>query len=115
MEIAERRLEAARYLYQGEYNEAAITRTYFALFAAAKGLLLTKDVEPKTHKGLNAMLGLHFVKRGALPIEIVAILSRLQERREACDYDMQLFSPALARQSIEEAERAINRIDALVS
>lgn len=107
-------MEAARYLHKGNFNEGAIARAYFALFAAVKGLLLTENLDPKTHKGLNAMLGLHFVKTGRLPGETGTVFSQLRTWREQCDYNMQPFTPAQARQALDEAERMIRSIEALI-
>ena len=43
-----------------------MSRAYYAALHVARALLLTEDIEPQTHAGVSAMLGMHFVVPGRL-------------------------------------------------
>lgn len=67
------------------YRDAA-NRLYYALYHATLAILLTEDLEPRSHQGALSLLGLHFIKPGKLPAELSATLRRIQSYREASDY-----------------------------
>jgi uncharacterized protein (UPF0332 family) len=76
----------------GLFRDAA-NRLYYAAYHATLALLLTEDLEPATHAGLQTLLGLHFVKAGTLPASMAATLRRLQGYREASDYTRGFVMP----------------------
>ena len=78
--------EAALLEGQGYYN-AAVNRLYYACYYATEALLLKNKIEAKSHVGVKAMLGLHFVSKGLIPVNIGKILSTLYEKRQSGDYD----------------------------
>ena len=78
--------EAALLEGQGYFN-AAVNRLYYACYYATEALLLKNKIEAKSHAGVKAMLGLHFVSKGLIPINIGKILSTLYEKRQSGDYD----------------------------
>lgn len=78
--------EAALLEGQGYYN-AAVNRLYYACYYATEALLLKNKIETKSHAGVKAMLGLHFVSKGLIPVNIGKILSTLYEKRQSGDYD----------------------------
>ena len=49
--------------------------------------MLKNKIEAKSHAGVKAMLGLHFVSKGLIPVNIGKILSTLYEKRQSGDYD----------------------------
>ena len=49
MQRAAEKLEAAKYLFEGEYYNDAASRAYYSMFHAASALLLTKDIATFTH------------------------------------------------------------------
>ena len=78
--------EAALLEGQGYYN-AAVNRLYYACYYATEALMLKNKIEAKSHAGVKAMLGLHFVSKGLIPVNIGKILSTLYEKRQSGDYD----------------------------
>lgn len=60
IQSARRRLEAARLLLRHRYEPDAMSRLYFSVLESARSLLLLRDLEPKTHKGIGMKLGQHF-------------------------------------------------------
>lgn len=54
LEKSQERLEVAQSLHNDGYFEDSVSRVYYAIFFAARALLLTKNITPKTHRGVNA-------------------------------------------------------------
>lgn len=64
IEVAEEELSSSYLLFEnGKYRDS-ISRAYYAMFHAARALLLLKKVTPKKHSGVVSMFGLHYVKKG---------------------------------------------------
>jgi uncharacterized protein (UPF0332 family) len=55
------KLSAAKVLFREGYYDDVVSRAYYSMHFAARALLLTKDIAPKTHKGLVSKFGLEFV------------------------------------------------------
>ncbi len=87
LERAYKTMEEAAVLEEKEYYNAAVNRLYYACFYATEALLLKHNIEAKSHAGVKAMLGLHFVSKGLMPVSIGKILSTLYEKRQSGDYD----------------------------
>ena len=87
LERAYKTMEEAALLEEKGYFNAAVNRLYYACYYATEALLLKNKVEAKSHPGVKAMLGLHFVSKGLIPINIGKILSTLYEKRQSGDYD----------------------------
>jgi len=112
---AERELAAAEVLRRADILEPAETRIYYALFHAAVAILLTEGLEPRTHRGLGGLLGLHFVKRGLLDARWSRTLTQAQAARESADYERGWLSTPeavdhgldTAREFFVEAQRIV--------
>ncbi len=50
-------------LLDHEDFDSVISRTYYAMYYMVKAILLTKDIDTKTHSGLISVFGEHFVKK----------------------------------------------------
>lgn len=84
---AEASLRSARILGDaGEWNDS-VSRAYYAVFHAARCLLLTFGLEPSSHRGVNLLVGQHFVSPGVLDRRFARSLSRMQKFREEADYN----------------------------
>lgn len=64
----------------------AMSRAYYAVFHAARALLLLEGVEPKTHAGVLRMLGEYLLRAGKLDAASLGLVTRLQAYRQASDY-----------------------------
>ena len=80
-------MQEAAVMTEKEFYNAAVNRLYYACYYATEALLLKHKIEAKSHAGVKAMLGLHFVSKGLVPISIGKILSTLYEKRQSGDYD----------------------------
>jgi uncharacterized protein (UPF0332 family) len=65
-----------------------VNRSYYAVFYAAKALLLKKGVITKTHAGTIQQFGFEYVVNDNFNEKIVKIFSDLEEFRENSDYDV---------------------------
>ncbi len=108
IERANEALVAAEELLKLRLNNDAISRSYYAAYHWARAVLFTKGLESKTHRGTNQLLGLHFVREGALPEEATRLLAQLEDQREASDYT------ASVRFTEEEARDAVARTRAFI-
>lgn len=111
IEEAESKLESAKILYEnGRYGDA-ISRAYYTMHYAARALLSTKNIFPKTHKGVIARLGLEFVKEGIIEEYYLKAMSTAKESRERADYGAGYeFMEEEAENIIEYAEKFFDRI-----
>lgn len=91
-------LRAAHALLQLELYNDAVSRAYYAAFHYARALLLVEGLEPKTHRGVVALLLERYERTGRLEPGSVSILARLQTFRGLADYGA---SGRLARERAE--------------
>ncbi len=106
LEMAEERLASARLLYDNDHLQDAVSRAYYAMFHAAKALLLAKDSAPRTHAGTASELGKLY--RDELGDEATRDFSRIQEKRERADYG------ELEDLTHEETEDVIETVEAFL-
>jgi uncharacterized protein len=81
--LGDQALRAAHALLALALPNDAVSRAYYAAFHHARAVLLLDGLEPKTHRGVVALL----VQASArLPKEAVSDLARLQTFRDLADY-----------------------------
>ena len=98
---ADEKLCVARKVLEAGFPAEAVPPAYYACFHVAEAALSLEGISPRTHEGLKAAFGLHFIKTGRLSTELGSILRELKDERENGDYS--LF-PAI---TIADAERAV--------
>ena len=101
-------LDDAEYNFNGDRYNTSINRSYYAVFYAAKSLLLKKGVDTRKHTGNIQMFGKEYVVNDNFDKEISRILSELQEDRSRVDYDFEFNSTkAIAKLDLENAKKFI--------
>lgn len=80
-------LKVAKLNLENKYYSASINRSYYAVFYAAKALLLKKGKNPKTHSGTIVEFGLEYSIKDNFDKKIAKMLSELEDDREAADYN----------------------------
>ena len=108
---AEEKLAVVKRLIEQHDFEDAVSRAYYAAFYAAQALLISEGLESHSHRGLVALIGLHFVKAGKLDKKFGRYLSNLMEDRQQSDYNV--FSGLEqedAEQSLQEAKDFVGEI-----
>ena len=58
-----------------QFYTTVINRLYYSCFHATSALLLTRNITPKTHKGVANMLNLQFVKTGEFELAVLPFLA----------------------------------------
>ncbi|MDO9045568.1 MAG: HEPN domain-containing protein [Methanobacteriaceae archaeon] len=116
LQTAEEKLNAAKYLFNGEFYNDAVSRAYYSMFYSAKALLSVKEIYPKAHKGVIAKFGLEFVKKGFIEDTYGRALSHAKDRREVADYDIgKKISQKETSLIIEDAKNFLERIKIVIN
>lgn len=111
---ADRYPASARLLQDHGDHESAVSRSYYAMYYAARAALGTRGVEPRTHAGVVSEFGRVFVKTGEVAREHLAALSRALNDRLLAEYDEDpTFSASQAEQVRASAEASVELIRSL--
>lgn len=111
MEKAKEKIEVAKDLLDDKHYEDAVSRAYYSMFFAARALLSTRDIYPKTHRGVISKIAEEFVKTNKLNSDTFRDFASTQEEREKADYGiMSDISKDDAEDAIIAAERFIGEI-----
>lgn len=109
---ANRKLRVARKNFADGFYEDTVSRAYYAMFHAAKALLLTKHLDAKTHAGLINLFNQHFVHTGIFSVELRRELVDAKELRETGDYDTEYEENAQDAQSVlNNAENFVKAVE----
>jgi uncharacterized protein len=108
---AQEALRAAEVLVREACYADTISRTYYAVFHAAKAALHTLDIAADTHAAVRRMFGLHLVKSGAIERAWSSPLAESLDDRLAADYDPEVaYSQRDARRECTQARKFLGRI-----
>jgi len=88
LEVAERRLKAAKFLFEKRMMEDAINRAYYSFLYAAKAMLNVLGFDAKTHSGLISEFGLRVIKAKLLDKKYGEYFRKAFELRESSDYEI---------------------------
>ena len=98
-------LGSAKLLLEGEYLSDAVSRSYCFVLYHVRALLLTKNLQPKSHEAALRLYSLHFIKEGLLPTSASHLFTRLMKYREEADYNPSyVFETAEVESWLDEAE-----------
>ena len=101
-------LEESKLALNNEKYNLSINRSYYAVFYAAKALLIKKGIVTKKHSGTINKFGLEYVSNGKFDSGIAKFLRNLENDRTDADYDIQLiFSKEDAIDDLNNAETFI--------
>jgi uncharacterized protein (UPF0332 family) len=106
--------EDARLLIRRGSPDSAISRAYYAVFTAARVLLVEREgyteADIRRHSAVLRLFSEHFVKTGLLDREIGRRFQKLSQARASADYDPQVTSEDDARQALDFMERFLARV-----
>lgn len=106
----ERSLRAAQRLPEDGDSDFAVSRADYAMFYAAQALLLTRHVRRSKHSAVLSAFNAEFVRTGAVPPDLFALLRDGFEDRAEGDYGLAMISDEQARAGIEGAQRFVREI-----
>lgn len=93
----------------------AVSAAYYAALYAARAALSERDHYAKTHAGTWHLFREHFVLSGEFDADLYRAAARMQQRREAADYDAATLPEAEAAALIAVAERFVAAIGDLLA
>ncbi len=115
LEKARSKLESAEYLFRGGFFEDASGRAYYSMYFAARALLSTQEIYPKTHSGLITRFGLEFVKEGYVEEIYGRSISQARNIRESADYGIDVsVSKEEAADVIKSARKFLHKIEEVI-
>ena len=79
---AESSLQAAKLLLEGEFYDAVVSRTYYAMFYVAEAFLLTQELSFTKHTAVISKFGERFAKTGLVPGNFIDISSKLKQHAQ---------------------------------
>jgi len=110
MEVAKRRLMAAKLLIEKGMLEDAVNRAYYAFFHAAKAMLNILGFDAKTHSGLISDFGLRIIKTNLIDKKFGEYFRRAFEMRESSDYEIGIiFSEDEVQTLIKNADEFLKK------
>ncbi len=108
---AEEHLETAKLALENGLYRDAISRAYYSTYSSASAVLVLMGHQPRTHKGLITMVGLHLVNTGLLSKKDGKIIARLYEMRETSDYEaIFLYGKEDAEEAVYNALEFLNKM-----
>lgn len=111
-EKASNNLLVARDAFRLGHYDDAVARSYYCIFTAMRSLLALKGVDSKSHKGVIALFGKHFIKEKLFPRDLHKIISEAKDIREKADYgDFFKVSKEVATRHIANAEVFLKRVE----
>jgi len=102
-------------LMKMKFYTTAISRLDYSCYHASRALLLTKDIVPKTHKGVSKMLHEHFVHKGLFDPAKATFYNKILEERIEDDYnDFIILDEAEVIGFIEPAKQYVEYVSNLI-
>lgn len=115
LERARSHLKSARDLFAHQDFADSVSRSYYAIFQAARALLASANLESRKHSGVVSLFNQHFVKTGQVSRELGAVLKDAWRQREIADYsDVAEFTPDEAEAQLRDAEVFLERIASIL-
>jgi uncharacterized protein (UPF0332 family) len=87
LERAKETMEDVRFAVENERWFTAANRLYYACFYAASALLINDGHEARTHNGVKALIGLHYVSKGIIDKTLSTAFGKIFSLRQTSDYD----------------------------
>ena len=108
MDLAIEEVNTAQILLESGLYRGSITHSYYAMFDAARALLLTKDYIASKHDNTLKQFSKDFVKDADFPHEVYKYYSDAKDLRKKSSYDFSVsFTKIEAEEYINHAEEFI--------
>jgi len=86
LKSSKEKLNSARILLENKQFKDSLSRSYYAMFTAARALLATKHLDSSKHSGVISLFNQHFVKTGIVAKDLGQMLMKGKDLRENGDY-----------------------------
>ncbi len=108
---AEVKLSAARELYAKGFFEDSASRSYYAMFHAARATLTKVGVATRTHEGTVSEFGRRLVLEGVFPRDLGRALAEAKAARETYEYSATIeIERDEAEALLRDAERFVSQV-----
>ena len=115
LENAKEKLNSAEVLLREKLFKDSLSRSYYAMFSAARALLATKELDSSKHSGVISLFNQQFLKTDIMDRKIGKKLSEAKDFREAGDYeDFFVVSKADAERQIKNAKDFIKEAEEIL-
>jgi len=115
LENAKEKLNSAEVLLREKLFKDSLSRSYYAMFSAARALLATKELDSSKHSGVISLFNQQFLKTNIMDRKIGKKLSEAKDFREAGDYeDFFVVSKADAERQIKNAKDFIKEAEEIL-
>jgi uncharacterized protein (UPF0332 family) len=106
LDKADHALQVAGELLERGHLPDSASKTYYAMFYAAKALLAAEGIDVVKHSAVESALGYHFAKPGRLDPKYHKMLIAARKIREIADYDIdeEIVEPDVALKVSEGRE-----------
>jgi uncharacterized protein (UPF0332 family) len=108
----------AHFLYEAQRYDAACNRAYYAMFNAARALLVHQGIDPKRakrHATVLQLFSLHFVKDGPFEVSDGHALGNAGRARNKADYSDKQIERDVVDDVITALDRFMQRAERLLS
>ena len=112
---AHRSVAAAERLLAGGDSDFAVSRAYYAMFYAARALLLTRDIRCSKHSSVIAAFNQQFVREGKVSHQYFIGLRDAFDDRAEGDYGLAVISVEQAEAGIAAARAFVKEIARIIS
>jgi len=108
---ANKYLASAKLLLDNEDFDSSVSRSYYAMFFATEAILLTKELQFSSHRGVISAFGQHFVKTGVFSKEMRRWLQNAFDIRQKGDYSFRsVIEKDTAIRILNQADEFVTRI-----
>ncbi|OGL50673.1 MAG: hypothetical protein A3C43_04255 [Candidatus Schekmanbacteria bacterium RIFCSPHIGHO2_02_FULL_38_11] len=115
LENAKEKLNSAEVLLREKLFKDSLSRSYYAMFSAARALLATKELDSSKHSGVISLFNQQFLKTNIMDRKIGKKLSEAKDFREAGDYeDFFVVSKVDAERQIKNAKEFIKEAEEIL-
>ncbi len=113
LEKAKTDIRSVRSSLENGFYETSANRSYYAIFHAARAVLVADGQSFSKHSGVIAFFNRDYIKSGILERKLGRILRDAFEIRTDCDYeDFFVISKGEVERQVENAEYFVGRIEA---
>lgn len=110
--MAREELDTARENIAHMRYRAAVSRAYYAVFYIASAVLFSQSVVRGKHSGVESAFSEYLVKPGYVEVEFGRLYQKARRQREEADYaEDAIIDEAIARQTLTDAERFVDRLE----
>ena len=110
------KLSSAKILLENGKFKDSISRSYYAMFTAARALLATKHLDSSKHTGVISLFNQHFIKTGVVAKEFGRMLMKGKDLRQDSDYkDFVETSMEEAQDQYNDAKKFIEQIEDILN